>query len=96
MFQCDDAKCCIIQFLPPDDQHIVLETCIGIQQTYYKTRFCALSWLITKMILRCTVSRMSKRLKIVRSLGNKSPIYVTVRQPYIQQGVYNDTCPEEK
>jgi len=26
-FQCDDTKCCIIQFLPPDDEHIVLETC---------------------------------------------------------------------
>jgi len=23
-------RCCIIQFLPPDDEHIVLETCRGI------------------------------------------------------------------
>jgi len=27
---------------------------------YYKTRICALSWLITKIILRCTVSITSK------------------------------------
>jgi len=25
--------------------------------SYYETRFCALSWLITKIILRCTVSK---------------------------------------
>ena len=28
--QCDDTRCCIIQFRPPDDEHIVLETCRGI------------------------------------------------------------------
>ena len=25
-----DTRCCIIQFWPPDDEHIVLETCRGI------------------------------------------------------------------
>ena len=29
-YRCDDTRCCIIQFLPPDDEHIVLETCRGI------------------------------------------------------------------
>ena len=29
--QCDDTRCCIIQFCPPDDEHKVLETCRGIQ-----------------------------------------------------------------
>jgi len=30
-YRCDDTRCCIIQFWPPDDeQHIVLETCRGI------------------------------------------------------------------
>ena len=28
--ECDDTKCCIIQFCPPDDEHIVLETCRGV------------------------------------------------------------------
>ena len=46
-YRCDDTRCCLIQFWPPDDDHIVLETCRGIQQTYYKTRVCTLSWLIT-------------------------------------------------
>ena len=25
-YRCDDTRCCIIQFLPPDDENIVLET----------------------------------------------------------------------
>jgi len=33
--------------------------CLGIQKTYYKT-FFALSWLITKIMLRCTVNKTSK------------------------------------
>ena len=59
-YRCDDTRCCIIQFLPPDDEHIVFETCRGINKSYYKTRICALNWLITKIILRCTVSKTSK------------------------------------
>ena len=30
LFQCDDTRCCIIKFSPPDDEHIVLETCRNI------------------------------------------------------------------
>jgi len=30
LFQCDDNRCCIIQFSPTDDEHIVLETCRGV------------------------------------------------------------------
>ena len=29
-YKCDDTRCCIIQFWPPDDEHIVLETCRGV------------------------------------------------------------------
>ena len=38
----------------------MLETCTGIKLTYYKTRFFALSWSVTKIILRCTVSNIVK------------------------------------
>jgi len=30
IYRCDDTRCCIIQFRPPDDEHIVFETCRGI------------------------------------------------------------------
>jgi len=29
-YRCADTRSCIIQFWPPDDEHIVLETCRGI------------------------------------------------------------------
>ena len=29
-YRCDETRCCIIQFWPPDDEHIVLETCRGV------------------------------------------------------------------
>ena len=29
-YRCDDTRCCIIQLLPPDVEHIVLKTCRGI------------------------------------------------------------------
>ena len=30
-YRCDDTRGCIIQFLPPDDEHMVLETCRGVK-----------------------------------------------------------------
>jgi len=29
-YRCDDTRCCLIQFRPPDDEHCVLETCRGV------------------------------------------------------------------
>jgi len=29
-YRCYDTRCCIIQFWPPDDEHIVHETCGGV------------------------------------------------------------------
>ena len=29
-YWCDDTRCSLVQFLPPDDEHIVLEICRGI------------------------------------------------------------------
>ena len=30
-YSCDVTRCCIIQFCPPDDEHMVLETCRGMK-----------------------------------------------------------------
>jgi len=35
-YRCDDTRCCIIQFWPPDDEQIVLETCRGILYTWVR------------------------------------------------------------
>ena len=49
--------------------HVSSTTCSKHVETYnesyYETRICALSWLITKIILRCTVSTTSKCHKVL-------------------------------
>ena len=30
-YRCDDTRGCIIKFWPPDDEHVVLETCRGMK-----------------------------------------------------------------
>jgi len=30
-YRCDDTRDCIVQFWPPDDVHMVLETCRGMK-----------------------------------------------------------------
>jgi len=37
-YMCDDTRGCIIQFRPPDDEHMVLETCRGMKEIYCKTK----------------------------------------------------------
>ena len=49
---CDDTRCCIIKVWFPYDEHIVLETYRGLLLTYFKTRFLASGWLITKIIVQ--------------------------------------------
>ena len=31
IYRCDDTRGCIMQFWPPDDEHMVLETCRGMK-----------------------------------------------------------------
>jgi hypothetical protein len=31
-YRCDDTRGCRVQFWPPDDEHIVLETCRGMKE----------------------------------------------------------------
>jgi len=38
-YMCDNTRGCIIHFRPPDDEHMVLETCRGMKYTYCKTNF---------------------------------------------------------
>ena len=55
--KCDDTRRCIIQFRPHDDEHICSKHVETYKISYYETKIYALSWLITKIILRCTVSK---------------------------------------
>jgi len=47
----DDTRCCIIQFWPPDDEHIVLETVETWNELIVKQKFFALSALFTGIFI---------------------------------------------
>ena len=53
---------CVMQFWPPDDEHMCSKHAEARNKTYCET-FCVSSWLITEInILRCTVSKTSKKI----------------------------------
>ena len=60
-YRCDDTRGCVMQFWPPDDEHICSKHVEAWNKLIVKQTFCASSWLITEInILRCTVSKTSK------------------------------------
>ena len=62
-YRCDDTRGCIIQFWPPDDEHMCSKYAEAWNKLIVKQKFCASSWLITEInILRCTVSKTSQKL----------------------------------
>jgi len=63
-YRSDDTRDCVMQFWPPDDEH-VLEACRGMKLNLLWNKFCGSSWLNIEInILRHTVSKSSKFLKI--------------------------------
>jgi len=60
-YRCDDTRGCVMQFWPPDDEHMCSKHVEAWNKIIVKQKFCASSWLITEInILRCTVSKKSK------------------------------------
>ena len=55
------SRGCVMQFWPPDDEHMCSKHVEAWNKLIVKQTFCASSWLITEInILRCTVSKTSK------------------------------------
>jgi len=61
-YECDDTRGCVMQFWPPDDEHMCSKHVEAWNKLIVKQKCCASSWLITDInILRCsTVSETSK------------------------------------
>ena len=38
-YRCDDTRGCVMQFLPPDDEHICLKHVEALNKTYCETNF---------------------------------------------------------
>ena len=64
-YRCDDTRGCVMQFWPPDDEHMCSKHLEAWNKLIVKQKFCASSWLTTDInILSCTVSKMSNFLFI--------------------------------
>jgi len=61
LFRFDDTRGCVMQFWPPDDEHMCSKRVEAWNKLILKQKFCASSWLITEInILRCAVRKTSK------------------------------------
>ena len=49
VYRCGDTRRCIIQFWPPDDEHMCSKHVEAWNKLIVKQKFCASSWLITKI-----------------------------------------------
>jgi len=58
----DDTRGCVMQFCPPEDEHVCSKHVEAWNKLIVKQKFSASSLLITEInILRCTVSKTSKK-----------------------------------
>ena len=78
-YRCDDTRGCVMQFWPPDDGHMVLETCRGMKWNLSWNKFCASSWLNTEInilniILVFPLSWSSSFVCIPRSI--RHPVHI--------------------
>ena len=65
-YRFDDTRGCVMQFWPPDDEHMCSKHVEAWNKLIVKQKFCASSWLIAEInILRCTVSKTSKQKFLV-------------------------------
>jgi len=59
--KCGDTRGCVMQFLPPDDEHMCSKQVEAWNKLTVKQKVCSWSWLIIEInVLRCTVSKTSK------------------------------------
>jgi len=84
-YRCEDTRGCVMQFWPPDNEHVCSKHVEAWNKLIVKQKFCASSWLITEInILRCTVSKTSKLSirQLLKCIFNHiSQLHVSVRPP---------------
>ena len=48
-YKCDDTRGCVMQFWPPDDEHMCSKYVGAWNKLIVKQKFCVSSWLITEI-----------------------------------------------
>jgi len=88
-YRCDDNRSCVMQFWPPDDEHMCSKHVEAWNKLLVKQKFCTSSWLITKInILRCRSAKRQNLEKPVEKIqvslkSEKNKGYFTWRHVYI-------------
>jgi len=52
-YRCDDTRGCVMQFWPPDDEHMCSKHVEAWNKLIVQQKFCASSWLITEINDSC-------------------------------------------
>jgi len=79
-YRCDDTRVCVMQFWPPDDEHMCSKNVEAWNKLIVKQKFCASSWLITEIkaavfwrthpFLSCAYRQEVKLYRVSHSLPN--------------------------
>jgi len=65
-YRFDDTRGCVMQFWPPDDEHMCSKHVEAYNKLIVKQKFCASNWLITEInmcVFELTPSYISKKVK---------------------------------
>jgi len=54
-YWCDDTRGCVMQFWPPDDEHMCSKHVEAWNKPIVKQKFCVSSWLITEIKTPCVL-----------------------------------------
>jgi len=57
-YRCDDTRGYVMQFWPPDDEHMCLKHVEAWNILILKQKFCASSWFITEINIQLHVSAL--------------------------------------
>jgi len=54
-YRCDDTRGCVMQFWPPDDEHMCSKHVEALNKLIVKQNVCASSWLIPEINTSCSI-----------------------------------------
>ena len=80
--RCDVTRGCVMQFWPPDDEHMSSKHVEAWNKLTVKQKFCASSWLITEINIHRTVlisKLFSKIMNRFTAVKNLSPFHFASR-----------------
>jgi len=66
-YRCDDTRGCVMQFWPPEDEHMCSKHVEAWNKLIVKQTFCASSWLITEIYI-CIYTEMHGQQNVKKKM----------------------------